>query len=128
MKTVYIHPKQANTIETLFEIPMKEGEYLYFIRLLNRRTREPTYKIGTTKNILRRMKEHLREYSFEYDIQILWISPSYSKFTTLRVEHKTKEKWKHMEGWQHIREDRFKIPSFIQEIKITVRKDYIIQI
>lgn len=78
-------------------------------------------KVGTTNNIERRMKEHLRYY--KCNIDVLWISPEYSKYTTLRVEDRTKEKWKKC-GYSYINSDRFVVPKETKKVVIKVRKEY----
>ena len=99
-------------------------EYIYFIQIGE--PCERLFKIGTTNNMDRRMKEHQKYY--KKDIAILGVIPLTSKYTTLRVESKMIELWKTFEGWQYLRNDRFIIPEDVHEIKITVRKDYIISI
>ena len=103
---------------------MTNKEYIYFIRIGEPAQR--LFKIGTTNNIDRRMKEHKRSY--KEDIEILGIIPLTSRFTTLRVEERTIEKWKTFDGWIYKRNDRFIIPEDVQQITITVRKDYVFNI
>lgn len=103
---------------------MKNKEYIYFIRIGEPAAR--LFKIGTTNNIDRRMKEHKRSY--KEDIEILGIIPLTSRFTTLRVEQRMIEKWKTFDGWTYKRNDRFIIPGDVQEVVITVRKDYKIRL
>lgn len=130
MTEIYQHPKTHRTIRSCIRVPTKEGDYLYFIRLvpISGCSRKKAYKIGTTNGPLQRMKEHLRYYKYEYNIEILWISPTYSKYTTLRIEDRMKNWWIEQTQWEYIRNDRFIIPDDVKEIIITVRKDYIIQI
>ena len=78
-------------------------------------------KVGTTNDIERRIKEHLRYYKCNLDV--LWISPQYSKYTTLRVEDRTKENWKE-QGYIYINNDRFVVPKGTKKVKIKVRKEY----
>jgi predicted GIY-YIG superfamily endonuclease len=99
-------------------------DHLYFIRIGDRA--ENLYKIGTTNNLKRRMNEHKRIY--KKPIEILWTSPPYSKYTTLRVEEKTKQEWKQKEGFHHIPNDRFIIDSSIHQVKIKVRKEWTIDL
>ena len=103
---------------------MKNKEYIYFIRIGEPAAR--LFKIGTTNNIDRRMKEHKRAY--KKDIEILGIIALTSKYTTLRVEQRMIEKWKTFDGWTYKRNDRFIIPEDVQEVVITVRKDYKIRL
>lgn len=99
-------------------------EYIYIIRIGE--PAERLFKIGTTNNINRRMKEHKRAY--KKDIEILGVIALTSKYTTLRVESKMIEKWKTFENWVYKRNDRFIIPEDVKQITITVRKDYIFNI
>ena len=108
-------------IFTKVPLPKKKGEYVYFIRIGEPEERK--YKIGTTNDILRRMAEHYKNYK-QTPIYILWVSPAYSKWTTLRVEENTIQDWKNIEDFTYIRNDRFIIPSHIETVKIKVRKTY----
>ena len=108
-------------------IPKKKGDYLYFISFPDERTEEKKLvKIGTTNDIIRRMKEHQRYYNTT--ILIEWISPAYSKWTTLRIEDRMKKFWIEKPFWQWVRNDRFLIPNSISKITITVKKDYSFEI
>ena len=62
-------------------------DHIYFIRI--GAPEDNLYKIGTTNNLRRRMREHSRNY--KKPIEVLWVSPAYSKWTTLRVEERTIE-------------------------------------
>lgn len=99
----------------------KNKYYIYFVRI-----GEPTkrlFKIGTTNNMDRRMKEHKRYY--KEDITVLGVIPVTSEYTTLRVEKQTKEKWRNdFPEWEYMRNDRFIIPEDVTEIEIKVRKIY----
>ena len=106
------------------KVPKKKGDYLYFIRIGEEPSR--LYKIGTTNDILRRMKEHAKYYGEK--IFILWVSPTYSKYTTLRVEDKMKKWWIEHTNWDYKENDRFTIPVEVTDVTITVRKDYNIQL
>ena len=68
----------------------KKVDHLYFIRVGD--PSESLYKIGTTNNLKRRMHEH--EKNYRKPVEVLWVSPAYSKWTTLRVEAATIERWK----------------------------------
>lgn len=114
--------KKGHKLFSAQKIPTKTGDYLYFLKIGENRM----FKIGTSNNILRRMKEHLKYY--EENIRILWISPKYSKYTTLRIEDKQKGYWREFEDWEYVNNDRFIIPEKVEEITITVRKDYKIKI
>lgn len=100
----------------------KKKDYVYFIRIGD--PSENLYKIGTTNNIRRRMKEH--EVAYKKSVQVLWVSPPYSKWTTLRVEERTKELWKTFEGFRYIRNDRFIIDPTIRTVTIKVRKNWVV--
>lgn len=93
---------------------------VYFIKIGN----GDLYKIGTTNNIARRMKEHERNY--KQSIEVIWISPVYSKYTALRVEEQTIQRWKQLPGFEYIRNDRFKIDNSIHKVTIKVRKEWTI--
>ena len=99
-------------------------DHVYFIRIGARDAN--LYKIGTTNNIERRMHEHERKY--KQPIEVLWVSPPYSKYTTLRVEDTTKEKWRAQSGFHYIPNDRFVIEPSINQVKIKVRKEWTIDI
>lgn len=108
-------------------IPKKKGDYLYFISFPDERTEEKKLvKIGTTNDIIRRMKEHQKYYNTT--ILIEWISPAYSKWTTLRIEDRMKKFWIEKDLGEWIRNDRFLIDKDIKNITITVRKSYTFEI
>ena len=67
-----VYQGKKNSIFSSKNLPL-EGEYVYFIRIGDERI----FKIGTTNDLLRRMKELLRY--FKKIIYILWVSPPYSK-------------------------------------------------
>jgi predicted GIY-YIG superfamily endonuclease len=98
--------------------------YLYFARIGPPALR--LYKIGTTNNIPRRIREHRRTY--RQPIEILWVSKPYSKYTTLRVEEQTISAWKKLDGFQYIRNDRFIISPTIHQVKIKVRKEWTVDL
>lgn len=100
----------------------KKKDHVYFIRIGD--PSENLYKIGTTNNIKRRMYTHERNY--QKPIEILWVSPAYSKWTTLRVETAMIEQWKQTEGFKYIRNDRFIIDPTIRSVTIKVRKNWIV--
>jgi hypothetical protein len=120
LQELYTNPKSGLKIFTSVPLPKKKGEYLYFIRIGQKCVR--LHKIGTTNDMFDRMKEHLRNY--KENIFILWISPSYSKWTTVRVEDRQKKWWIEHTNWQYLRQDRFIIPPGVKEITITVRKEW----
>jgi hypothetical protein len=96
--------------------------YLYFIRIGDANNRK--YKVGTACNIIQRMLQHCRDYKEQ--IYILWISPIYTKYTILRLEDKTKIKWKRKKAFEHVPNDRFIIPKSYQSVIIKVKKEYLI--
>lgn len=88
-------------------------------------------KIGTTNDLDRRRKEHIRNYRrnaehplaadafFEYD----WFIPL-SKYNTLRYEDRNRELWQEMGIGEFVRNDRFvcaEKPAFVQ---VAIRKVY----
>lgn len=105
------------------DIKIPKGDCIYFIKIGD--TKDRLFKIGTTNRLKDRMKEHIDSY--KKDIEILFISPKYSKYTTLRVEDRTKELFKQL-GYDYIRNDRFIIPPQVEEITIKVRKEYIVKL
>lgn len=82
------------------------------------------YKIGTTNNVKRRMQQHQRYY--KKPITVIWVSRPYSKYTTLRVEEQTIKRWKELNGFEYIRNDRFIINPQIKQVTIKVRKEWTI--
>ena len=111
----------------ILKLTSKENErkknkyYIYFVRIGE--PSERLFKIGTTNNMDRRMKEHKRYY--KKDITVLGTIPVTSEYTTLRVEKQTKEFWReNFPEWQYMRNDRFIIPEDVKEIEIKVRKIY----
>lgn len=105
-------------------LPTKEGNYLYFIQIGE--PEERLFKIGTTNRPLQRMLEHCKYY--DKKINVLWFSPCYSKYTTLRIEDKMKAWWQEFTSWEYVTNDRFIIPPEVGEITITVKKEYKIAI
>ena len=99
-------------------------EYIYFIQIGE--PCERLFKIGTTNNLNRRMKEHEKYY--KTNVSVLGVIPLTSRYTTLRVEQKMIDLWKTFPDWEYLRNDRFIIPEDVHQVVITVRKDYIINI
>ena len=129
MKIIYTHRTKKNTISTNKDLPTKEGDYIYFIRLVPIFGDKPRYKIGTTNRPLQRLKEHLKNYHYEFNIEVLWFSPRYSSIeTTTRVERRMIKFWSEFLGWEYIPNDRFVLPDDVDEVIIRVRKDYPIRI
>lgn len=102
----------------------KRGEYNYLL-VIHYKNGKKTIKIGTTNNMTRRMYEHLGAY--RADITVCWISPYFSKYTTLRVEDNFKDKMIN-EGYHWIMNDRFEVPREMETVTVKVRKEYIINI
>lgn len=98
----------------------KNKYYIYFVRIGE--PCERLFKIGTTNDMDRRMKEHKRYY--KKDVAVLGVIPVTSEYTTLRVEKNTKEMWKQNKDWVYLRNDRFIIPKDVTEITIKIRKEY----
>lgn len=101
----------------------KNKDHIYFIRI--GAPSDNLYKIGTTNNIKRRMREHSKNYNAP--IEVLWVSPPYSKWTTLRVETAMIERWKETEGFEYVRNDRFIINPTIHSVIIKVRKNWVVE-
>ena len=123
MNKIYKSKKNGKAIFTKVDLPKKKGDYLYFLKIGQD---IQLYKIGTTNDVLRRMKEHVKYYN--EDITILWVSPKYSKYTTLRVEDRMKEKWIAEGQWEYHNNDRFTIPKGTKEVRIVVKKEWVIQL
>ena len=114
---IYTNPKGCKLFSRV-PLPQKKGDYVYFIKIGNERL----FKIGTTNRPMARMKEHLKYYN--ENVEILWFSPCYAEFTPIRVERKFIEKYKQNSLFKYVRNDRFIIDESVNEIIITVRKDY----
>ena len=88
-------------------------------------------KIGTTNNLDRRKKEHIRNYRkspnatmppenvFEYD----WYRPL-SKYNTLRYEDSNKKAWREQSFGEYIRNDRFVCTEKPEKVFVKIRKTY----
>lgn len=109
-----------------------EKEYLYvghYIDILDRYI----LKIGTTKDLDRRAKEHTynyrkaKEYTmpadarFEYD----WAIPL-SRYNTHRYEDRNIDLWKEMGFGEYVRNDRFCCAEKPEAVVITIRKEYVV--
>lgn len=103
----------------------KDYQYVYFLRIGD--PQERLFKIGTTNDPRRRMLEHERNY--KKPVTVLWLSPKLrGRFTSLKVEEDNKEKWINGTNWEYLRNDRFIIPPEITSVKITIKKDYFVQL
>ena len=120
MVKIYENRKNHRKIFSNRPLPVKSGDYLYFLRVGN--PDERVFKIGTTNRPLERLQEHMRAYGT--DLEVLWFSPAYEWLTTLRVERRQKDYWIENMNWQYIKNDRFIIPPDVKEITIKVRKEY----
>ena len=92
-------------------------------------------KIGTTNNLERRRQEHTRNYrksakykmpesdSFVYD----WFLPL-SKYNTLRYEDNNRRAWQQIGYGEFVRNDRFCCPTKPKQVKVTIRKTYVIEL
>ena len=105
-------------IYSSIKLPEQGKSYLYFIKI----GQGNLYKIGSTNRPFERMKEHLRYY--KEDIYIYWFSYAYSKYTTLRVEDRTKEKWKRRKDFFYKQNDRFYIEDSVKSITIQVKNNF----
>ena len=103
----------------------KDFQYVYFLRIGD--PQERLFKIGTTNDPRRRMLEH--ESNYKKPVTVLWLSPKLrGRFTSLKVEEDNKEKWIAGTNWEYLRNDRFIIPPEVDSIKITIKKDYFVQL
>ena len=103
----------------------KDFQYVYFLRIGD--PQERLFKIGTTNDPRRRMLEHERNY--KKPVTVLWLSPKLrGRFTSLKVEEDNKEKWIAGTNCKYLRNDRFIIPPEVDSIKITIKKDYFVQL
>lgn len=103
----------------------KDFQYVYFLRIGD--PQERLFKIGTTNDPRRRMLEHERNY--KKPVTVLWLSPKLrGRFTSLKVEEDNKGKWIAGTNWEYLRNDRFIIPPEVDSIKITIKKDYFVQL
>lgn len=103
----------------------KDYQYVYFLRIGD--PQERLFKIGTTNDPRRRMLEHERNY--KKPVTVLWLSPKLrGRFTSLKVEEDNKKKWINGTNWEYLRNDRFIIPPEITSVKITIKKDYFVQL
>lgn len=103
----------------------KDYQYVYFLRIGD--PQERLFKIGTTNDPRRRILEHERNY--KKPVTILWLSPKLrGRFTALKVEEDNKEKWIAGTNWKYLRNDRFIIPPEVDSVKITIKKDYFVQL
>ena len=103
----------------------KDFQYVYFLRIGD--PQERLFKIGTTNDPRRRMLEHERNY--KKPVTVLWLSLKLrGRFTSLKVEEDNKEKWITGTNWEYLRNDRFIIPPEVDSVKITIKKDYFVQL
>lgn len=111
-------------------MPTKQAQYNYVIQVGDAdKDGDRVIKIGTTNNMLRRMKEHEKYYAdkdtkTKANIYVLWYKEVKSKYTTLRVEDENKEEWKGNLNYKYIRNDRFVVPEWVDKINVKIRKNY----
>lgn len=110
----------------------KEKEFLYIGHYIDENGRY-ILKVGTTNDLKRRKREHERNYKkshenrmpadgeFIYDWTL-----KLSKYNTLRYEDKTRTTWQAEGIGEYIRNDRFFCERKPKEVKVTIRKTYII--
>lgn len=98
-------------------------EYLYLLQIGEVKDGMRHIKIGTTNQMLRRMKEHRKKYN--ENIYVIWCRPLRSKWTTLRKEEDNKNLWKqNHKNWIYQRNDRFWIPEDITGLDISIKKKH----
>lgn len=110
----------------------KNKEWLYVGHYIDTKG-QYILKVGTTNNLARRLQEHNQHYrhaeeytmpkkdSFIYD----WYIPL-SKYNTIRFEDITRENWKQIGIGEYVRNDRFCCPRKPKEVKVKIRKEYIV--
>lgn len=124
-----IHNGTKHKVFSRVKIPKSSGKnstkgYLYFIRIGE--PEERLYKIGTANNVKRRMIQHCGY--FRKTVYVLWVSPLYSKYTTLRIEDRQKTWWIEHTDWEYLENDRFIIPEGVEDVEIKVIKSYPIKL
>ena len=113
---------------------MREKEYLYVGKYKDI-DNNFIIKIGTTNDLERRRKEHIRNYrrakTFtlpkEEEFEYLWYL-KLSKYNTLRYEDNNRELWRNMEIGTFIRNDRFLLEELPEYLPIQIRKTYQVKI
>lgn len=109
-----------------------EKEYFY-IGHYTATSGEYVLKVGTTKDLEERRKQHNNYYKstpnypkateFEYDFYL-----PLSKYNTHRIEDRTREQLKTEGIGKFVRNDRFVFAEKPTQIEITVRKTYTIEL
>ena len=109
---------------------MTEKEFLYVGFYIDT-DGQYVLKIGTTKDLDRRQKEHTKNYrqakrhtlppegTFEY----IWHKPL-SKYNTIRYEDSNRENWKNLGIGEFVRNDRFVLSEGVNQVSIRIRKEY----
>ena len=109
---------------------MTEKEFLYVGFYIDT-DGQYVLKIGTTKDLDRRRKEHTKNYrqakrhtlppesTFEY----IWHKPL-SKYNTIRYEDSNRENWKNLGIGEFVRNDRFVLSEGVNHVSIRIRKEY----
>ena len=110
--------------------------YLYFIKVEGAEkpglAKQPNfYKIGTTCDLLRRMKQH-KSGSAGYKakkITVLWVSQPLTNKNALSAEARFLRKVKAKRGWRRIPKDRMTLPQDLLQVNITtVRKLHTVRV
>lgn len=120
-----IFVREGVKIPKSFADSEKKG-YVYLCFIYDYATHKSWLKVGTSCNVMQRMKQHLSTH--KSDIQILWISPALSKYTTLKVEDEFKDFTRNHLEWEYIRQDRFFMPDNVSEVEIKIRKTYVVPV
>lgn len=121
---IYENSRNNRKIYFNYPCPTKSGNYIYFLRIGE--SDSNLYKIGTTNRPLERLQEHLRYY--KTNVEVLWFSPTVSKYTALRIEDRQKNHWLNLGEWSYINNDRFIIPPNVEEVVIQIKKEYRIKL
>lgn len=112
----------------------REKEFLYVGHYVDTKGRF-ILKIGTTNDLERRQSEHTRNYKksreftmpedgqFIYDWYL-----RLSKYNTLRFEDSNRALWQQMGIGRFIRNDRFFCEQKPDEVAVTIRKTYMVQL
>ena len=93
-------------------------------------------KVGTTKDLNRRQKEHNKSYrkssanhrmADDSEFTYIW-SHQLSKYNTHRFEDRTIEQWKEENIGEYIRNDRFVCEDIPEIVTIKIRNTYEIKV
>lgn len=100
--------------------------YLYLCYVWDKEIKRERLKVGTSCDVLRRMREHQRDFGGQ--VRLFWVSPTFSKYTTLRVESNFKDFTRNHLEWDYKRNDRFLVPEGVEVVEVVVRKTYVINL